>query len=55
MTSAPTPVATTSSTTSTPYVCSRELEELDTYWTHALFEGGPFPIGEGREAEVKAI
>ncbi len=40
----------------------RDLEELDTYWTHALTEGGPFPVGvpvrvrrvsQGREAEIK--
>lgn len=41
----------------------RQLEELDTFWTHALTEGGPFPVGvpmrvrrvsAGREAEVKS-
>jgi hypothetical protein len=41
----------------------RALEDLDTYWTHALREGGPFPVGvpvrirrvsSGREAEVKS-
>jgi hypothetical protein len=41
----------------------RQLDELDTFWTHALTEGGPFPIGvpirvrrvsDRREAEIKS-
>jgi hypothetical protein len=40
----------------------RQVEELDTFWTHALTEGGPFPVGvrvrvrrvtDRREAEIK--